>query len=93
MAALHSLLLALAGWRMSHYSMTKAALSAFAESLHKKVCNVGVRSVAFDCGGFIINLMQSREGDHAAPPSEATEAYNPLLTEFVCDGPDGTYAG
>ncbi|KAL7968042.1 hypothetical protein HDV63DRAFT_380291 [Trichoderma sp. SZMC 28014] len=75
------------GWMalpaMSHYSMTKAALSAFAESLHKEVCDLGIRSVAFDCGGFITNLMQPREGDHAAPPSETTEAYKPLLAEFL----------
>jgi NAD(P)-dependent dehydrogenase (short-subunit alcohol dehydrogenase family) len=63
--------------------MTKAALSAFAESLHKEVCDLGIRSVAFDCGGFITNLMQPREGDHAAPASETTEAYKPLLAEFL----------
>lgn len=69
---------------MAHYSMTKAALSAFAESLHKEVCDLGIRSVAFDCGGFITNLMQPRDGAHAAPPSsEPTEAYKPLLGGIV----------
>jgi NAD(P)-dependent dehydrogenase (short-subunit alcohol dehydrogenase family) len=68
---------------MSHYSMTKAALSVFAETLHKEVCDLGIRSVAFDCGGFITNLMQPREGNHATPPSEATEVYKPLLAEFL----------
>lgn len=67
---------------MSHYSMTKAALSSFAESLHKEVSGLGIRVVAFDCGGFITNLMQPREGDHA-PTSEPTEAYKPLLAEFL----------
>ncbi|RFU76793.1 3-oxoacyl-acyl-carrier- reductase [Trichoderma arundinaceum] len=78
-----------AGWMalptMSHYSMTKAALSSFAEGLHKEVSGLGIRSVAFDCGGFITNLGQPREGEvsHSSPSAEPTEAYKPLFAEFM----------
>ncbi|QYT03314.1 hypothetical protein H0G86_010283 [Trichoderma simmonsii] len=69
---------------MSHYSMAKAGLSSFAEGLHKEVIGLGIRSVAFDCGGFITNLMQPREGAHASPPgAEPTDAYKPLLGSVI----------
>ncbi|KAL7809340.1 hypothetical protein V8C44DRAFT_144649 [Trichoderma aethiopicum] len=69
---------------MSHYSMTKAALSAFAECLHKEVSDLGIRSVAFDCGGFITNLMQPREGAHASPAgAEPSDAYKPLFGSII----------
>ena len=69
---------------MSHYSMTKAALSAFAECLHKEVSDLGIRSVAFDCGGFITNLMQPREGARAAPAGAGpSDAYKPLFGSII----------
>ncbi|EGR50296.1 uncharacterized protein TRIREDRAFT_59002 [Trichoderma reesei QM6a] len=69
---------------MSHYSMTKAALSAFAECLHKEVSDLGIRSVAFDCGGFITNLMQPRQGAHASPAGpEPSNAYKPLFDNII----------
>lgn len=54
---------------LSHYCMTKAALSSFAESLHKEVSPLGINCVAFDLGGFPTRLAQPREGDDAAPDS------------------------
>lgn len=51
--------------------MTKAALSSFAESLHKEVSHLGINCVAFDIGGFPTRLAQPREEDNAAVPVEA----------------------
>lgn len=69
---------------MSHYSMSKAALSVFVESLHKEVSPLGICCVAFDCGGFITNLMQPREGDKKGTGSllPTADAYKPLFREF-----------
>ncbi|KAK4063761.1 hypothetical protein Trihar35433_8469 [Trichoderma harzianum] len=51
---------------LGHYCMTKAALSSFAESLHKEVSHMGIKCVAFDIGGFPTRLAQPREGEDAA---------------------------
>lgn len=46
--------------------MTKAALSSFAESLHREVSHLGINCVAFDIGGFPTRLAQPREPDNDA---------------------------
>ncbi|KAK3313162.1 hypothetical protein B0H66DRAFT_387478 [Apodospora peruviana] len=49
---------------MSHYAASKAALSAYIESLHKELRPLGIDCVAFECGGFPTHLGQPRaEGD------------------------------
>ena len=77
---------------MSHYTMTKAALSAFAESLHKEVSPLGIRCVAFDCGGFPTRLGQPRTDNRAASfgtqesfesMAPAVPAYRPLFEKFA----------
>ncbi|UKZ69427.1 uncharacterized protein TrAtP1_010437 [Trichoderma atroviride] len=49
---------------LGHYCMTKAALSSFAESLHREVSHLGINCVAFDIGGFPTRLAQPREQDN-----------------------------
>lgn len=70
---------------MSHYSASKAALSAFVESFAKEVRPLGIRCVAFECGGFPTNLGQSREPSTEAFGSAgpAIEAYGPLFSSLV----------
>ncbi|KAM0512880.1 hypothetical protein ACHAPE_008380 [Trichoderma viride] len=51
---------------LGHYCMTKAALSSFAESLHREVSHLGINCVAFDIGGFPTRLAQPREQDNDA---------------------------
>ncbi|EHK18536.1 uncharacterized protein TRIVIDRAFT_47359 [Trichoderma virens Gv29-8] len=63
---------------LSHYCMTKAALSSFAESLHKEVSHMGINCVAFDIGGFPTRLAQPRDGDDGA----ADAAVNPDEVAF-----------
>ncbi|KAK3317812.1 hypothetical protein B0T19DRAFT_298572 [Cercophora scortea] len=64
---------------MSHYASSKAALSAYVESLHKEVSPLGITCVAFECGGFPTHLGQPRaEGDTAfasSPTSTGNGAY------------------
>ncbi|KAK9319423.1 hypothetical protein V1517DRAFT_297376 [Lipomyces orientalis] len=75
------------GWMaiplMSHYAMTKAALSTFAESLHKEVSPLGIRAVAFDLGGYPTRLMEPRDAAPEHNPIATSEAYKPLLGELV----------
>ncbi|KAL4880755.1 hypothetical protein BJY04DRAFT_228150 [Aspergillus karnatakaensis] len=75
------------GWMalpfMSHYSMTKAALSTFAESLHKEISPLGLRAVAFDLGGYPTHLMQPRNDTPQPEESATIDAYEPLLGELV----------
>jgi NAD(P)-dependent dehydrogenase (short-subunit alcohol dehydrogenase family) len=70
---------------MSHYAAAKAALSAYAESLHKEVGPLGIRCVDFMCGGFATNLGQPRETGQVAFGAEGTQitAYEPLLRNVV----------
>ncbi|KAK0651040.1 hypothetical protein B0T16DRAFT_367043 [Cercophora newfieldiana] len=55
------------------YTMTKAALSLFAESLQKEITPFGLRSVVFELGGFDSDLMVPREGQPFAQAPEADE--------------------
>jgi NAD(P)-dependent dehydrogenase (short-subunit alcohol dehydrogenase family) len=70
---------------MSHYAASKAALSAYVESLHKEVRPLGINCVAFECGGFPTHLGQPREADQEGfgGTGPAIEAYRPLFGEFV----------
>jgi NAD(P)-dependent dehydrogenase (short-subunit alcohol dehydrogenase family) len=45
---------------MSHYAASKAALSAYVEGLYREVASLGLRCIAFECGGFPTNLGQPR---------------------------------
>lgn len=70
---------------MSHYSASKAALSAFVESLSKEVRPFGIRCVALECGGFPTQLGQSRDPTSGGFGSggPAIEAYTPLFSSLV----------
>ncbi|KAK4221771.1 hypothetical protein QBC38DRAFT_116957 [Podospora fimiseda] len=64
---------------LTHYSLTKASLTMFAEGLQKEIGPLGLRSVIFEPGGFAeTRLAESREGDpFGAPPQ--IEDYLPLF--------------
>lgn len=70
---------------MSHYAASKAALSAYVESLDKEVRGLGIRCVAFECGGFPTHLGQPRgDGQESfGTGGPAVEAYGPLFGELV----------
>lgn len=70
---------------MSHYTASKAALSAYVESLHKEVHPLGIQCVAFECGGFPTHLGQPRDACEAPFGSvgPAVAAYGPLFGELV----------
>lgn len=70
---------------MSHYAASKAALSAYVESLHKEVRQLGIQYVAFEYGGFPTHLGQPRDTSKAAFGSvgPAVAAYGPLFSELV----------
>lgn len=67
--------------------MTKAALSSFAESLHKEVSHMGINCVAFDIGGFPTRLAQPREQDDGATSvkTEASSALASAVSEPYAD--------
>jgi NAD(P)-dependent dehydrogenase (short-subunit alcohol dehydrogenase family) len=54
------------GWApfpfMTHYGASKAALTAYAESLNKEVRPFGIKVVTFESGGFPTSLGQPRDG-------------------------------
>lgn len=67
----------------SLYNMTKSATSSFAECLHKEVSSLGIRCVAFECGGAATRFFEPREKDQAAGHNTASgpsEAYVPGVT-------------
>ncbi|KAK0649029.1 hypothetical protein B0T16DRAFT_409311 [Cercophora newfieldiana] len=65
---------------MSHYAASKAALSAYVEALHKEIRPLGLKAVAFECGGFPTHLGQPREGGNgSAVQGSAIPGYLPLL--------------
>lgn len=69
---------------MSHYAASKAALSAYVESLRTEVKPLGIQAVAFECGGFPTHLGQPR-GEGAAgfgTQGTAIAAYRPMLNEI-----------
>lgn len=70
---------------MAHYAASKAALSAYVEGLYKEVRPLGIRCVAFECGGFPTNLGQPRgpadAGFGSVKPS--IEAYGPTFDSLM----------
>ncbi|KAH6999635.1 hypothetical protein EDB80DRAFT_812792 [Ilyonectria destructans] len=69
----------------TYYNMTKWTNSSFAESLHKEVSSLGIRCVAFECGGVATRLFESREKDKVASEQNKEdkspiEAYVPGFT-------------
>ncbi|KAK9319835.1 hypothetical protein V1517DRAFT_265548 [Lipomyces orientalis] len=75
------------GWMamplMSHYAMTKAVLSTFAESLHKEVSPLGIRAVAFDLESYPTRLMEPRDAASEHNTIATSDASKPLLGELV----------
>ncbi|RFU74685.1 3-oxoacyl-acyl-carrier- reductase [Trichoderma arundinaceum] len=79
---------------LGHYCMTKAALSSFAESLHKEVSHLGINAVAFDLGGFPTRLAQPREeenGSASAKTEEVSQQQSPVSEPYA--GIFGEYMG
>ncbi|SPO03645.1 related to ketoreductases [Cephalotrichum gorgonifer] len=74
---------------MSHYGASKAALSAYIDSLDKEVAPLGIRCVAFESGAFPTHLGQPREQAQPAPSSgpAGIAAYAPLFNDLM-----GTFA-
>lgn len=69
----------------TYYNMTKWTNSSFAESLHKEVSALGIRCVAFECGGVATRLFEPREKDKVASKRNdedktPIEAYVPGFT-------------
>jgi NAD(P)-dependent dehydrogenase (short-subunit alcohol dehydrogenase family) len=69
----------------TYYNMTKWTNSSFAESLHKEVSSLGIRCVAFECGGVATRLFEPREKDKVAAKQDKEdkspiEAYVPGFT-------------
>ncbi|KAK6840979.1 hypothetical protein PG995_004519 [Apiospora arundinis] len=69
---------------MTHYASSKAALSVYVEALHKESIPLGIRCVAFECGGMPTLLGQPREeakGAFGAQPD--IEGYQPQFAELM----------
>jgi NAD(P)-dependent dehydrogenase (short-subunit alcohol dehydrogenase family) len=70
---------------MSHYAASKAAISVYVEGLHKEVRPLGIRCIAFECGGMPTSLGQPRDTSQAGFGSSGPgiSAYEPLFTSLV----------
>ena len=70
---------------MSHYAASKAALSAYVESLHKEVRPLNLKCIAFECGGFPTHLGQPREESQAGFGNNgpAVSSYESLFANLV----------
>lgn len=75
---------------LSHYAASKAALSAYVETLDKEVKSLGIRCVAFESGAFPTHLGQPREEGAAGfgNTGPGVDAYGPLFGELM-----GTFGG
>lgn len=75
---------------LSHYAASKAALSAYVETLHKEVMPLGIKCVAFESGAFPTHLGQPREEGATGFGSTGPgiDAYGPLFGELM-----GTFGG
>ena len=65
----------------TYYNMTKWANSSFAESLHKEVSSLGIRCVAFECGGVATRIFEPREKDKSA--SEQNKEHKSPIEAYV----------
>lgn len=65
----------------TYYNMTKWTNSSLAESLHKEVSSLGIRCVAFECGGVATRLFQPREKDKVS--SEQNKKENTPIESYV----------
>ena len=70
---------------MSHYAASKAAVSAYVDALDVELRPLGIRCVAFECGGFPTHLGQPREADQGSfgAGGPAVSAYGPLFGDLV----------
>lgn len=75
---------------LSHYAASKAALSAYVETLHKEVKPLGIKCVAFESGAFPTHLGQPREEGATGfgNTGPGVDAYGPLFGELM-----GTFGG
>ncbi|KAK4187713.1 hypothetical protein QBC35DRAFT_434426 [Podospora australis] len=65
----------------TYYNMTKWTNSSLAESLRKEVSSLGIRCVAFECGGVATRLFEPREKDKIGKEDKSPiEAYVPGFT-------------
>ncbi|KAK3356767.1 hypothetical protein B0T25DRAFT_452273 [Lasiosphaeria hispida] len=83
------------GWAaipfVGYYSLTKAALTMFAESLQKEIGTLGLRSIIFEPGGFDSDIGAPREGE-AAFQGPGIDDYQPLFGKSL-GGPPPKLAG
>ncbi|KAK3995273.1 3-oxoacyl-reductase [Cladorrhinum sp. PSN332] len=73
---------------MSHYAASKAALSAYVESLGSELKPLGIDVVAFECGGCPTSLGQPRTGGGSkefqiVAPTQLPEVYGEGVGKFV----------
>lgn len=70
---------------MSHYSASKAALSAYVDALHVELRSFSIKCVSFECGGFPTHLGQPRDGGQGGfgATEPAVAAYGPLFGELM----------
>ncbi|KAK3387886.1 hypothetical protein B0H63DRAFT_542363 [Podospora didyma] len=77
------------GWAplpfFTYYSLTKAALTMFAEGLQKEVAPLGLRSVIFEPGGFESRLAAPRDGEPSGGKPNV-EDYLPLFGKIFGGG-------
>ncbi|KAK3321351.1 hypothetical protein B0T19DRAFT_264211 [Cercophora scortea] len=69
---------------LTHYSLTKAALTMFAEGLHKEIAPLGLRSIIFEPGGFDSQLFVPRDPTISRAPKIAD--YLPQFTKIFSSG-------
>ncbi|KAK3314462.1 hypothetical protein B0H66DRAFT_313654 [Apodospora peruviana] len=62
---------------LSHYSLTKASLTMFAEALQHEISPLGLRSIIFEPGGFDSDLATPRNDGFGGPPK--IEDYQPVF--------------
>lgn len=62
----------------TYYNMTKWTNSSLAESLHKEVSSLGIRCVAFECGGVATRLFEPREKDKVLSQKNKEEDKSPI---------------
>ncbi|KAM7201268.1 hypothetical protein V8F33_003368 [Rhypophila sp. PSN 637] len=71
---------------LTHYSVTKAALTMYAEALQKEIQPLGLRSIIFEPGGFDSDLTTPREGSPNTSGPTQLDDYGPLFNSVF--GPE-----